>query len=40
MLQVAVVWGVQSHMSEPSGVAGALVFGMCVCSSVAVRVAV
>ena len=40
MLQVAVVWGVQSYMFEPWGVACALVFGMRVCASIAVYVAV
>ena len=40
MLQVAVVWGIQSYMFEPWGVAGALVFGMRVCASVAVCLAV
>ena len=40
VLQVAVVWGVQSYMFEPGGVAGALVFGMRVCASVSVCVAV
>ena len=40
MLQVAVVWDVQSYMVEPWGVAGVLVFGMRVCASIAVCVAV
>ena len=40
VLQVAVVWGVQSYVLEPWGVAGALVFGLRVCASIAVRVAV
>ena len=40
MLKVAVVWGVKLYMFEPWGVAGALVFGMRVCASIAVRVAV
>ena len=30
-LQVAVAWGVQSHVFEPWGVAGVLVFGLRVC---------
>ena len=37
---MAVVWGFQSYMVEPWGVAGALVFGMRVCASIAVCVAV
>ena len=37
---MAVVWGVQSYMVEPWGVAGALVVGMRVCPPVAVCVAV
>ena len=40
VLQVAVVWGVQSHVFEPWGVAGVLVFGLRVCASIAVCVAV
>ena len=40
MLQVAVVWGVQSHVFEPWGVAGVLVFCLRVCASIAVCVAV
>ena len=40
VLQVAVVWGVQSHVFEPWGVAGVLVFGLGVCTSIAVCVAV
>ena len=40
MLQVAVVWVVQSHVFEPPGVAGVLVFGLRVCASIAVCVAV
>ena len=40
MLQVAVVWCVQSYMFQPWDVAGALVFGMRVRASVAVCVAV
>ena len=40
VLQVAVVWGVQSHVFEPRGVAGVLVFGLRVCASIAVCVAV
>ena len=40
MLQVAVVWGVQSHAFEPWGVVGVLVFGLRVCASIAVCVAV
>ena len=39
MLQVAVVWGMQSYVFEPWGVAGALVFGLRVCASIAVCVA-
>ena len=39
VLQVAVVWGVQSYMFGPWSVAGAVVFGMRVCASVAVCVA-
>ena len=40
VLQVAVVWGVQSHVFEPWVVAGVLVFGLRVCASIAVCVAV
>ena len=40
VLQVAVVWGVQSHAFEPWGVVGVLVFGLRVCASIAVCVAV
>ena len=40
VLQVAVVWGVQSHVFEPWGVAGVLVFALRVCASIAVCVAV
>ena len=40
VLQVAVVWGVQLHVFEPWGVAGVLVFGLRVCASIAVCVAV
>ena len=40
VLQVAVVCGVQSHVFEPWGVAGVLVFRLRVCASVAVCVAV
>ena len=40
VLQVAVVWGVQWYVFEPWGVAGALVFGLHVCASIAVCVAV
>ena len=40
VLQVAVVWDVQSHVFEPWGVAGLLVFGLRVCASIAVCVAV
>ena len=40
VLQVAVLWGVQSHVFEPWGVAGVLVFGLRVCASIAVCVAV
>ena len=40
VLQVAVVWGVQSHVFEPWGVSGVLVFGLRVCASNAVCVAV
>ena len=40
MLQGAVVWGVQSYVFEPWGVAGALIFGLRVCASIAVCVAV
>ena len=40
VLQVAVLWGVQSYVFEPWGVAGALVFGLRVCASIAVCVAV
>ena len=40
MLQVAVVWGVQSHVFEPWGVVGVLVFGLRVCASIAVCIAV
>ena len=37
---MAVVWGVQSYVFEPWGVAGALVIGLLVCASIAVCVAV
>ena len=40
VLQVAVVLGVQSHVFETWGVAGVLVFGLRVCASIAVCVAV
>ena len=40
MLQLAVVWGVQSYVFESWGVAGAMVFGLRVCASIAVCVAV
>ena len=40
VLQVAVVWGVQSYVFEPWAVAGALVFGPRICASIAVCVAV
>ena len=40
VLRVTVVSGVQSYVSEPGGVAGALVFGLRVCASIAVCVAV
>ena len=40
VLQVAVVWVVQSYVFEPWGVVGALVFGLRVCASIAVCVAV
>ena len=40
VLQVAVVWGVQSHVFEPWGVVGVVVFCLCVCASIAVCVAV
>ena len=40
VLQVAVVWGVQSHVFESWGVAGVLVFGLRVCVSIAECVAV
>ena len=40
VLQVAVVWGVQSHAFEPWGVVGVLVFGLRVRASIAVCVAV
>ena len=40
VLQVAVVWGVQSYVFEPWGVAGALVLGLRVCASIVVCVAV
>ena len=40
VLQVAVVWGVQSHVFEPCGVAGVLVFCLRVCAPIAVCVVV
>ena len=40
VLQVAVVRGVQSYVFEPWGVCGVLFFGLRVCASIAVCVAV
>ena len=37
---MAVVWGIWSYVFESWGVVGALVFGMRVCASIAVCVAV